>query len=124
MHEACAVNVELANPYWFYPKVQVKRQTCRHAQPSPTQPALFRCADGRFVYFALILPSRSRGRAWSPGWSRKGWPRDLTEPEFGDLAYRQAQFREIQELVECFFLSSGRRDLQRRPGGAACRSAC
>ena len=36
MHECLAVSVELANPYWFYPRVIVHRQTCRHAQPSPT----------------------------------------------------------------------------------------
>ena len=62
MHEACAVNIELANPYWFYPRVNVQRQTCRHAQPSPTQSALFRSADDRFVYFALIL---SDPKAWA-----------------------------------------------------------
>ena len=33
MHEAIAVSVELANPYWFYPGALVQRQTCRHAQP-------------------------------------------------------------------------------------------
>src|SRR5690606_33972137 len=53
IHEANAVTGELANPYWFYPKAIVKRQTCRHAQPLPTQPALFQCADGVWVYFAL-----------------------------------------------------------------------
>ena len=28
----------------------------------------------------------------------------LTEPQFSDVAYRQAHFHEVQELVECFFL--------------------
>jgi len=104
MHEACAVNVELANPYWFYPKVQVKRQTCRHAQPSPTQPALFQCADGRFVYFTLITAEPKAWQnlvAWMDG---AGLAAHLTEPEFSDVAYRQAHFSEIQEVVECFFL--------------------
>jgi crotonobetainyl-CoA:carnitine CoA-transferase CaiB-like acyl-CoA transferase len=104
MHEACAVNVELANPYWFYPKVHVHRQTCRHAQPSPTQPALFRCADGRYVYFALIL---SEPKAWNSlvAWmDARGMAAQLTQPEFNDVAYRQAHFHEVQELVECFFL--------------------
>jgi len=104
MHEACAVNVELANPYWFYPRVNVQRQTCRHAQPSPTQSALFRCADDRFVYFALIL---SEPKAWNSlvAWMEsKGMAAQLTEPEFSDVAYRQAHFHDAQELVECFFL--------------------
>jgi crotonobetainyl-CoA:carnitine CoA-transferase CaiB-like acyl-CoA transferase len=104
MHEACAVNVELANPYWFYPRVHVHRQTCRHAQPSPTQSALFRCADGRYVYFALIL---SEPKAWNAlvDWmDSKGMAVQLTDPAFSDVAYRQQHFHEVQELVECFFL--------------------
>ena len=104
MHEACAVNVELANPYWFYPKVQVKRQTCRHAQPSPTQPALFRCADDRFVYFVLIVAEPKAWQALVQWMDGKGMAAQLTEPEFSDTAYRQANFHQIQELVECFFL--------------------
>jgi len=104
MHESCAVNVELANPYWFYPRVNVHRQTCRHAQPSPTQSALFQCADGRYVYFALIL---AEPKAWSAlvTWmDSKGMALQLTEPAFSDVAYRQAHFHEVQQLVECFFL--------------------
>jgi crotonobetainyl-CoA:carnitine CoA-transferase CaiB-like acyl-CoA transferase len=104
MHEGLAVNVELANPYWFYPKVNVQRQTCRHAQPSPTQPALFRCVDGRYVYYTLILSDQ---RAWQTlvQWmDSKGMAAQLTEPEFSDVKYRQENFYQIQELVECFFL--------------------
>jgi len=104
MHEACAVNVELANPYWFYPRVNVQRQTCRHAQPSPTQPALFRCADDRYVYFTLIV---AEPKAWTAlvNWmASKDMALQLTEPAFTDVAYRQAHFQQVQELVECFFL--------------------
>ena len=104
MHEACAVNVELANPYWFYPKVQVKRQTCRHAQPSPTQPALFRCADDRLVYFVLIVAEPKAWEALVRWMDAKGLAAQLTEPAFSDVAYRQANFSQIQDVVECFFL--------------------
>lgn len=104
MHEANAVNVELANPYWFYPRVHVRRQTCRHAQPSPTQPALFRCADGRYVYFALILSEPKAWKALVDWMASKDMAVQLTEPAFNDVAYRQAHFHEVQELVECFFL--------------------
>lgn len=113
MHEACAVNVELANPYWFYPRVLVHRQTCRHAQPSPTQPALFQCADGRYIYFALIL---SDPKAWTAlvGWmDSKGMAVQLTDPAFNDVAYRQARFQEVQDLVECFFLVQDSHDAYR-----------
>jgi crotonobetainyl-CoA:carnitine CoA-transferase CaiB-like acyl-CoA transferase len=104
MHEACAVNVELANPYWFYPRVHVHRQTCRHAQPSPTQSALFRCADGRYVYFALILSEPKAWKALVDWMDSKDMAVQLTDPAFSDVAYRQQHFHEVQELVECFFL--------------------
>ena len=104
MHEAIAVSGELANPYWFYPKVLLQRQTCRHAQPSPTQPALFECADGVRVYFALIL---SDARTWETlvGWlDTVGLALDLGEEQYRSLAYRQEHFSYIQGIMESFFL--------------------
>lgn len=104
VHEANAVSGELANPYWFYPKAIVQRQTCRHAQPEPTQPALFECGDGSYVYFALILAEQ---KAWSSllGWmSDLDMAADLIDPAYQDIAYRQQQFSHVQELIEVFFL--------------------
>lgn len=104
IHESNAVSGELANPYWFYPKAIVQRQTCRHAQPEPTQPALFECGDGNYVYFALILAEQ---KAWA---SLLAWmvdldmAADLTEPAYQDVAYRQEQFSHVQGLIEVFFL--------------------
>lgn len=104
MHESLAVNVELANPFWFYPRVHVQRQTCRHAQPSPTQSALFRCGDERYVYYALILSDQKSWLSLVAWMDSKGMAAQLIEPEFADIAYRQAHFPEVQELLECFFL--------------------
>jgi crotonobetainyl-CoA:carnitine CoA-transferase CaiB-like acyl-CoA transferase len=104
MHSALAVSGELANPFWFYPRAIVKRQTCRHAQPSPTQPALFACADGRWVYFALILADQKPWNALVAWMGEHGVAIDLTEPEYSDLAHRQQQFGHVQQLVEAFFL--------------------
>jgi crotonobetainyl-CoA:carnitine CoA-transferase CaiB-like acyl-CoA transferase len=104
MHEACAVTVELANPYWFYPRAIVHRQTCRHAQPVPTQPALFECADGRYIYFVLVV---SEQKPWSSlvEWlDSRGMAADLQEPAFAEFRHRQAHYDHVQGLVECFFL--------------------
>lgn len=104
MHEACAVTVELANPYWFYPKAIVQRQTCRHAQPVLTQSAIFECADGKYIYFVLIV---SEGKPWTNlvAWMEsKAMEADLASPEFAEFEHRKANYAHIQEMVECFFL--------------------
>jgi benzylsuccinate CoA-transferase BbsE subunit len=104
MHESLAVTVELANPYWFYPRVLVQRQTCRHAQPVRTQPALFRTADDRYVYLTLIT---AEDQTWRKlvGWlATKDMAVDLQDPSYDSVEHRQANFSHIQDLVECFFL--------------------
>jgi crotonobetainyl-CoA:carnitine CoA-transferase CaiB-like acyl-CoA transferase len=104
MHECLAVNTELAVPYWIYPRVVVKRQTCRHAQPSPTAPALFPTADGRYIYIVLVLADQ---KPWDlvVNWlAEAGMAVDLKHERFADPKYRQANFDYIQNLLECFFL--------------------
>ncbi|MGE0665841.1 MAG: CaiB/BaiF CoA transferase family protein [Sphingomonadales bacterium] len=104
MHEACAVTVELANPYWFYPKAIVKRQTCRHAQPVASQPAIFESADGKWLYFVLVV-AESKPWANLVAWmDSHGMAADLTDEAYKDFAYRQANYAHVQEMVECFFL--------------------
>lgn len=104
MHDAIAVSGELANPYWFYPRVLLQRQTCRHAQPSPTQPALFECADGVSVYFALILSDQRTWETLVEWLDTLGMSLDLDDDAYGSLAHRQANFSYIQGIMESFFL--------------------
>lgn len=103
-HDATAMNIENANPFWFYPRVAVQRQTCRHAQPAPTQPAHFLCADGRYVYYTLILSEQKAWKALVAWMDGHGVAAHLTDPAFLDLDHRQAHFDEIQSITECFFL--------------------
>lgn len=104
VHDSVAVSPELANPYWFYPRALVKRQTCRHAQPIPTQPALFASLDGRYVYFALILADPKPWHSLVDWMDSHGIAADLTDPAYDELAHRQANFAHIQDIVEAFFL--------------------
>lgn len=104
MHDCLAVSAELANPYWFYPKVLVHRQTCRHAQPTPTAPALFRCGDDRYVYFVLFVADNKPWQSLVEWMETKGVAVDLLDPEYDDPRHRQENFGHIQELVEVFFL--------------------
>ncbi|MFC3242785.1 CoA transferase [Gordonia humi] len=102
MHESNAVSCELANPYWFYPKVLVKRQTARHAQPTRTSPELFECVDG-YVYFALILGDLHQWKAVVTWMDEHGLAEDLTDEAYTDLAHRQKRFSHVQEVFEAFF---------------------
>lgn len=104
VQEAAGLTVELANPYWFYPRGLVQRQTCRHAQPVPTQPAIFQCGDGRWVYFALVLADQKPWQALVSWMDSEGLAADLAEPEYDGLEHRQANFAHVQDIVECFFL--------------------
>ena len=80
------------------------RQTARHAQPSPTQPALFRSADDRYLYFALILADQKPWKALVEWMDSAGLAADLVDPEYSDLAHRQRNFGHVQEMVEVFFM--------------------
>ena len=104
MHDCLSVSAELANPYWFYPRVLVHRQTCRHAQPSPTQPAVFATADDRHVYFALITAEQKPWQSLVDWMESRRLAADLTDPAYADPAYRLAHFAHIQQIVEVFFL--------------------
>ncbi|HET9078414.1 MAG TPA: CoA transferase [Acidimicrobiales bacterium] len=104
VHDSVAMSPELANPYWFYPKAIVKRQTCRHAQPTPTQPAIFPTLDGRYVYFTLILADIKPWESLVEWMDSLGFAADLTDPAYRELSHRQANFPHIQQMIEAFFL--------------------
>ena len=112
MHSSLALTVELANPYWFYPRSLVFRQTCRHAQPVATQPTLFQCADG-YVYFALVI-TEEKPWQWLLEWlGHHDFLSGLDDPAYLDAGYRQMHFHEIQQVVEAFFLINSAHDMYR-----------
>jgi benzylsuccinate CoA-transferase BbsE subunit len=103
IHDSLAVTVEMTFPYWEYHRTEVQRQTCRHAQPTQTQPALFQCADGGYVYLVLMV---NEDRAWANlvQWlDGHDFSLDLTEEAYSDGVYRQDHFEHIQGIVESFF---------------------
>lgn len=107
-----AVTVELANPYWHYPRALVQRQTCRHAQPVMTQPTLFQCADG-YLYFALILAETKPWQVLVDWLSSHDLACGLDDAAFLDPAYRQTNFDRIQQVVEAFFLMNNAEQMYR-----------
>jgi crotonobetainyl-CoA:carnitine CoA-transferase CaiB-like acyl-CoA transferase len=112
MHASLALTVELANPYWFYPRSLVFRQTCRHAQPVATQPTLFECADG-YVYFALVITEEKPWQALIEWLGHHDFLSGLEDPAYLDAGYRQKHFHDIQQVVEAFFLINSAHDMYR-----------
>jgi crotonobetainyl-CoA:carnitine CoA-transferase CaiB-like acyl-CoA transferase len=105
MHDCLNVSAELANLFWFYPRVEIHRQTCRAAQPRPTQMAIFQTADDRWVYFAIFVAEDKAWTALLEWLTSKDLALDLGSPEYRDPRYRQEHFQHIQEVVEVFFLT-------------------
>lgn len=104
VHDCLAVTPELANPYWFYPRSIVQRQTCRHAQPVPTQPTLFECMDGRYVTCSFVLSDPVHWRALTGILQSRDLAVDLLEEKYLTLKVRQENFPHIQSIIETYFL--------------------
>lgn len=104
MHDALSVTIELPFLYWAYNKAPVYRQTCRHAQPMITQPTLFQCGDGRYVYYITIVAEQKMWEAQLEWLKKHDLAADLTDEKFQDPQYRAQNFHHIQNIIECFFL--------------------
>lgn len=89
MHEACSSTTEVGLPYWFTQKVNVIRQTGRHAAARPTESWLHMAKDGQHT---LIFGVGRDNASWS---KLKKWFQDagvgmqLDEPRFDSPAARQ-----------------------------------
>lgn len=101
-HDALAVTIEMAFPYWHYQQAPVRRQTCRHAQPTLTQPALFKALDEKYVYLVLIINEPKAWKSMVDWLAAHGLAADLQEPRFDDPQIRQAEFQHIQGIVDAF----------------------
>jgi crotonobetainyl-CoA:carnitine CoA-transferase CaiB-like acyl-CoA transferase len=65
---------------------------------------MFECGDGGYIYFAFIV---AEPKAWATlvEWMvSKDLAVDLTDEQYGHVAFRQQQFSHIQSVLECFFL--------------------
>ncbi len=101
VHEAVSSTTEVALPYWFTQRVDVIRQTGRHAAASRTERWLHRAADGRWaLIFGVGRDNASwrRVRAW---FQSKGFGQQFDEPRFDDPAARQPG-RGSPEAAEIF----------------------
>ncbi|WP_322797371.1 CoA transferase [Tepidiforma sp.] len=89
MHEAVSSTTEVALPYWFTKRVDVRRQTGRHAAASRTEPWLHRAADGRWVLVFGIGRDNASWRKVKAWFQAAGFGAQFDEPRFDDPLNRQ-----------------------------------
>jgi benzylsuccinate CoA-transferase BbsE subunit len=58
VHEACALTTEAAVTRYIYTGQIVRRQTGRHASPTPTDKSQHPCADGKYINVAAQIVNR------------------------------------------------------------------
>lgn len=105
MHDCLAVGNEMTNPFWLYGKTLMHRQTCRYAQPSPTEPNLFRCADGGYIYFLLFNLVFAGWKNLVDWLDSHGAAADLIGEEYADVQYLQTRLKHVEDVLEAFFLT-------------------
>ena len=87
IHEAVNTCTETSMPSFIYSGAIVKRQTARHAAPSPTGPWLRLSADNVWVN-AIIAPTDREFRALVRLLDHHGVAHDLDTPEYADTTRR------------------------------------
>jgi crotonobetainyl-CoA:carnitine CoA-transferase CaiB-like acyl-CoA transferase len=100
-HDCLSVTLEFANTFWYGTHGIVRRQTGRHAYPTPTPSTQYRCADGRYALVGLPRDDH--------GWQRlkamlteAGLGEGLDDPSLDDPVSRAAQGGRIYNLIEVF----------------------
>ncbi|MCK6564629.1 MAG: CoA transferase [Dehalococcoidia bacterium] len=89
MHEALSCTVEVGMPYWFYKRLDVIRQTGRHAAHRRTEPWLFMARDGRHI---LCFGVGRDNASWAKvkQWYRsEGFGHQFDDPRFDSPQNRQ-----------------------------------
>jgi crotonobetainyl-CoA:carnitine CoA-transferase CaiB-like acyl-CoA transferase len=69
----------------------------------PTQPAVFQCLDGGYVYYALVLSDLKPWQQLVEWMESHDLALDLTDPAYLQLQHRQDNFPYIQGILESFF---------------------
>lgn len=90
VHEAVSSTTEVALPYWFTKRVDVIRQTGRHAAAARTERWLYRAADGRWTLIFGVGRDNASWKRIKEWFQAEGFGRQFDEPRFDEPLNRQA----------------------------------
>ena len=89
MHEALSSTTEVGLPYWFTKRVNVIRQTGRHAAPARSEPWLYLANDDRHALIFGIGRDNASWKKIKEWFQSEGFGLQFDEPRFGEPAARQ-----------------------------------
>ncbi|GIW13423.1 MAG: CoA transferase [Tepidiforma sp.] len=90
VHEAVSSTTEVALPYWFTKRVDVVRQTGRHAAASRTERWLYRAGDGRWALIFGVGRDNASWKRIKEWFQSEGFGLQFDEERFDDPLNRQA----------------------------------
>lgn len=101
IHEACHDTTEGAMPTYYFGNQRVQRQTGRHAASTATQPVLFPCSDGKWVF--TRVPVEDEGWEKFLEWlDEAGMVVDLRDERYNDYDRRMKEMPHITEVLAAF----------------------
>lgn len=89
MHECLSQTTEVGMPYWFYKRVNVLRQTGRHAAATRTEPWLFHAGDGRDIICFGVGRDNTSWRQIKTWFQSEGFGHFFDEERFDSPQARQ-----------------------------------
>lgn len=89
MHEALSSTTEVGLPYWFTKRLNVIRQTGRHAAATRSEPWLYLANDDRYALIFGVGRDNASWKKIKEWFQSEGFGRQFDEPRFDEPAARQ-----------------------------------
>lgn len=102
-HDAIAVSTEMGIPFWEFQRVNVRRQTGRHAHPTHTAKWNHRCADGKYLSALPLYLDAPRFTDLVSWMKEHGAEQDLADERYLDPGVRRIELDHIVAVISDFF---------------------
>lgn len=101
-HDAINASTEFAAPYWEFQRVNVIRQSSRHAFPTVRPPVIHRCKDGKYFVCLNLYMDDKRYEELIEWFDSAGMADELRDEKFNSEAKRKQNQAEFVEIIGRF----------------------